>query len=767
MSEFSAKRYPAIFLLLAIVAGIILADFLDISIWIYLIVAAALFPLIISLYYHQRIFRAGVIGLLSLLIISAANFSYRYKAFPRGHIMEFADDDMNHIIYGTVDDWPNADPGKVDLIVAVDSVETAGTVQRGFGKLILRINSPSSRFQYADRIIFESRIYSLKGGKNYSGFDYRRYLNLKGIFASAYLPNQYSIQIDPISDRHFYRLISEIRHSIMNIFQENLEPESAAMAGGFLIGEIRGIDPKIYNLFRDSGTLHLLAVSGSNVALVILVIAFILKGSGLRIWKRSAILIAIIFLFSFLSYNQPSVIRAAVMAGLLIIGRAFQRRIEYNNIIAAAASLILIFEPTQLFDVGFQLSFITAWGMIYIAPKFSLLFKSILAKWYYKFLIWPFLICLIAQFFSMPLSSYYFHRIPLIGFLSNLVIVPLVSITVVGELILLFVSSIFTAGGQFVGALLNPLFTLTIILLRSFSSSTGQLLSLPQLSSILLIAIYLFLLMAGAAFRHKSFRRLAIIYTLVVLNIGLFIGLFERIPGSRIKIFHNPGGLLAIVESGSSHLIISGLPRRDYAITEKVIIPDLQDRKIPKTDIFALSSDYQTLNEAITLQMGGYTDKLFIPLEGRALFLDQFGTLSPDAATPSVVYYGPNDTIPDLEIPYGHLSEGQICYKFGAAKVLLTLDLSCALNLVLDGQGDSAIDAIVTPRLLLQDTLAFEKEFICKSKFVICSWVDDNFKNWYEARKTATGLDGPIIINTSEVGSAELVTGKRGFEVSN
>jgi len=203
---------------------------------------------------------AGVVGFLCLAVLSAYGYSFRMKTYPPGHIIHFVDDDHKYTIYGTIDNWPVIKEHNTDVIITVDSISLGGEIKRGKGRLLIHIGTETTDLRYGDQIYFNSSLYSIKGGRNPTGFDYRRYLNLKGVFAVAYLPHQYGIQIDPLDRGHFYRLVGDIRNYITDTFKRTLDSNAAALASGFLIGDTRDIPTEIYNRFRDSGTLHLLAV---------------------------------------------------------------------------------------------------------------------------------------------------------------------------------------------------------------------------------------------------------------------------------------------------------------------------------------------------------------------------------------------------------------------------------------------------------------------------------------------------------------------------
>jgi len=617
-----ARKYPAIISLLAVIAGIVLADNLDIASWIYLLAALSSLPLLIAFYSGRKLLKAGVAGLVMLLLLSAFNYAFRLKTFPPGHIAHFLDGEQVMTIYGTVDAWPTLGENRTNVFLTVDSLACDGPPQRSLGRLLLRINNETTAINYGDRIFFKARLYSIRGGRNLTGHSYRRYLNLKGVFGTCYLLQSYSIQIDPVGRGHFFTLIGHVRSFILEAFDKSLSHEASAMAAGFLIGYTRDISPNIYGLFRDSGTLHLLAVSGSNVGLVVLMFVFLFRASPLKLRTRTILLLLIIIVFSFLAYNQPSVVRASVMASLVLIGRALPRKVELNNIIASAAMIILLFKPTDLYDIGFQLSFITAWGLIFFLPRLTELFRSRMTGWYYKYLIFPFLVCLVAQVVSLPVSAYYFQRLPMVSFLSNLVIVPLVSIIVIGELVLLLGYLILPHLGMMAGSLFDPLIQLTLSLLRIFGSGEMGLLFKYHLSGAIIFLYYIFLIILSSAIISKRARRMTILYILLTANVLVFNMSPDRGRQNKVSIFSVPGGTAALMQSGSPELILSDLGNREYLISEKIIVPFLENKKIEPTRLFVLSTDYQCLRE--TRYLLGLYDSLsaFLPYAARPAFVD-------------------------------------------------------------------------------------------------------------------------------------------------
>ncbi|MDH4156400.1 MAG: ComEC family competence protein, partial [candidate division Zixibacteria bacterium] len=346
--------------------------------------------------------RAALLLALSMLFFSA--FHFAIKAYDTGphHVSNFTDPGVRYHIFGRVSDWPVLKSNRTEIKVRVDSLVCDRSIPVN-GSVLLKVTDTTTALQRGDRLEFYGRIYPLPDRRQPGSFDYGRFLKLRGVFGLVYMPNLLDLRVDKGNRYGASNLTDRLRQLVSGSFQRNLSPTAAALAAGFLIGETRDIPAEIYTMFRDSGTLHLLAVSGSNVAIVLLFFVYIMRPLSLSRLKRSIALLAVVGLFTLLSYGEPSVVRASIMASLVILAKLLERRFDLNNIIAATALIILLFEPTQLFNIGFQLSFVTAWGLIFVTPQVHRRFHAYHTRRWYRFIVFPVMISFIAQICSAPL----------------------------------------------------------------------------------------------------------------------------------------------------------------------------------------------------------------------------------------------------------------------------------------------------------------------------------------------------------------------------
>ncbi len=622
------KKSPALFLLIFVVTGILVADYyrFDIS---YFFLSLVLFVVGSLFCYKSQKEKLLLISIgLGLLSFVGVRFASMYYESGPNHISNYIDSKSTYVIYGKVADWPELKSERTELTIDVDSLENVKTVSVR-GKILLKINSLTTSFQRGDNLVLEGRIYAVEGKSFSKEFNYNRFLRYKEICGVVYLTTPLNVLHDKVGRYSLIPLVEQLRNAITKSLYRNLSPVSAALASGFLIGETRDIPPELYTRFKDSGTLHLLAVSGSNVILVITFFSFLFNPLLKNTKKRALFLMAVVILFSLLSYGEPSVLRASLMAGLVLGAGLVERRYQLQNLIAVAAFLILLYDPSQLFDLGFQLSFVIAWGLILVVPKLNILLEKHHLKKWYEFLLFPFLISLTAQIFSFGLIGLYFKQIPLLSPIANLFVVPLVSAAVIGVLVLLVADFILPLLGLFVGAFLNLLLTFTVYIVDIFGAGSMPMIKVYDWTIIGVICLYIVLFMAPFALLSKTNRRKTLIVMLVFLNIFAInqaITALNRYDYISVLCTTVPGGNMAIVniENNEVDLIINGIKGKSYLIDEKIIIPKLESRKIKKIDkLIVLKSDYSAIDDLLRIAERYEVNSIYLPKSLQNSFIDK------------------------------------------------------------------------------------------------------------------------------------------------
>ena len=327
-------------------------------------------------------------------------------------------------------------------------------------KLLIRFREPIP-LRYGDRIAVQGVLRQPNEQRNPGGFDYRSYLARRGIFGILY-PHR-GQEIVPTDRSGFppLRWTETLRRRVEDVIDAAYRENRihAQVLKGMLLGLRSELSPDILDAFRNSGSIHILAVSGLHVGLIATVC--FLGFSLLRLPRKATDLltIAAVILYACLVGFRPSVFRASLMAIIYLISRIIERDRDLFNLLAFAALVLLLINPAQLWDIGFQLSFAAVAAIVYLAPKWESFIARIAglgrtdptgdpdgamrphslrgrAAWW---LVMGFGVTLSAQVGTTLIIAWHFYRIYPIGLVTGLFTVGLaallVNITLVSVLI--------------------------------------------------------------------------------------------------------------------------------------------------------------------------------------------------------------------------------------------------------------------------------------------------------------------------------------------
>ena len=277
-----------------------------------------------------------------------------------------------------------------------------------------------------------------QGKRNPGGFDYSAYLARKGIFGIIYLKKADDLKKVGEGDGIFWlRWMDRLRGKIEKIFDETMRdtPNYAGILKGIILGKKKALPENILSAFRNSGVMHLLAVSGLHVGMIALACFSLFKFLRLPEKFIYALTMILLIVYASLVGYRPSVVRASIIIILFFIAKIIDRDSDLLNLLGFAALLLLLFNITSLWDVGFQLSFAVTAAIVYLMPKWQRLIsfamqdaidRSIFLRLANKFLLLPIGVSVAAQAASLPIIAYHFNSIYTVTVLTNLVAVWLV-----------------------------------------------------------------------------------------------------------------------------------------------------------------------------------------------------------------------------------------------------------------------------------------------------------------------------------------------------
>lgn len=325
-------------------------------------------------------------------------------------------------VTGRITATPLPAPGRVRLVVDVEQIDDerrSGRLQLiayGEGRNDTASVVPAGELSVGQRVRVPARLQQPVGFRNPGGFDYAARLARDGIHVTGSARVEDLVVLDaPAPPWHV-----EIRRHAVEAIDRALPPASSALLAGLLLGERRALPGEIDEGFRRAGVYHVLAVSGFNVAIVASAVFLLARliGFGRRVAAGAAAVVVIGF--GAVVGPQASVLRAVVMALLVLAALLLDRDAAVLNSLAAAALVILAVRPSDLLEPGFQLSF-AATGGIVLAPHPRNVVLGALT------------VSAAAQAAVLPITLTHFNQVSLVALVANLAAVPLAAVaTVVG-----------------------------------------------------------------------------------------------------------------------------------------------------------------------------------------------------------------------------------------------------------------------------------------------------------------------------------------------
>lgn len=317
----------------------------------------------------------------------------------------------------------------------------------GWVKSDSRINGYFSKeegqlLSYGDLLLIDGVPNETTPPANPGEFDYRNYLAYQNIHFQQFVGGDFQI-IGNAEPNWFVARAIEIREVCVAQLSKYIEsPKSRAVVLALVLGVKDELDNELIQSFSATGAMHVLAVSGLHVGIIFGIIFSVLKALGLHKrkhrWWMAIISILVLWTYALLTGLSPSVLRAVTMFSFVALGRALFRKGNIYNTLSLSALALLLFDPYLIMSVGFQLSFLAVFGIVYLHPKIYRLWQ--IDNWFLD-KVWSITcVSIAAQLATGPLSMLYFHQFPTYFLVSNLFIIPAAFAILIGGLILLALS---------------------------------------------------------------------------------------------------------------------------------------------------------------------------------------------------------------------------------------------------------------------------------------------------------------------------------------
>lgn len=501
---------PIFWLSLSFLLGILLggAVSLPISIWLFLAGTALVLGLLWRFLTHsidltslaKDILAATVF--LVIFFLGAARYQAVVPVFNAFDLAWYNDRDYDTLITAWVTEPPDRRDNYANLRVRATGIDTGdGTDLEVDGLLLARVD-PNEEYQYGEIVRLRGQLETPAENEEFS---YRDYLAREGVYS---IMSSADVTVLPGKEGNFftaslYALKGYALETIYHIFPD---PEASLLAG-ILLGVDNGLPRDLQQAFKDTGTAHIIAISGFNIAIIAeLFLALFGRAFGKR---RGAVFAGLgIIFYTLLVGADAAVVRAAIMGVTALFARHFGRQQDGLNTLFGVGALMALFNPYYLQDVGFQLSFFATLGLILYAQPLEAFTTRLLTQYAIRntgaqidtytgtqtdaqslipnsqfvsrtssLITNFFLLTLAAQVTTLPIMAYHFNRLSLISFIANPFILPAQPAVMILGGLADILGMVFRPLGQLAAFIAWPFVTYTIRVVDFFAGLPGAAIS--------------------------------------------------------------------------------------------------------------------------------------------------------------------------------------------------------------------------------------------------------------------------------------------------
>ena len=469
------------------------------------------------------------------------------------------------------------------------------------GKLILNRyrDSTAVKFQVDNEILIFGKLSKVKPPLNPYQFDYKSYLKDLGIYHQLQLLETNYLVIEN-SSKTKYGIAASIRSKIISkLRQANFGEEELSVIQALLLGQRNDISEQTYNNYKNAGAVHILAVSGLHIGILLLLLQFVLKPLELLPKGKTIKLIFIVLLlwaFALLAGFSASIVRAVTMFSFVAYALYLNRPSNTFNILALSMfSILLVINPMLLFQVGFQMSYAAVFAIVWVYPmlqRFWFPKNKIVRK------IWQLLsVSVAAQLGVLPISLFYFHQFPGLFFISNLLIVPALGL-ILGMGILTIILAFINLLPQWLVDTYNSLIGLMNAVIEWVAQQETFIFKNISFDLMQLLLSYGIIISFLTLVSKSNFKRVAtFLISVIAFQICTFNANFKTSKTEALLLAHRSKKSILIYQSGDQLQIASSKAKDAERIIKNYVIA----QRIKNVNHNNLKNNYEWKNQKILI----------------------------------------------------------------------------------------------------------------------------------------------------------------------
>jgi len=482
-----------------------------------------------------------LLGVFSSFISNDSNASNYYENFDN------VNKSKNFKITKTLKETAYYKKFEADVI-QIDNNTTSGKVLLNIAK-----DSLVKSFNVADMIVCKTNFVAIKKNKNPDQFNYAKYLANRQINKQVFLTNSEYIILknDTFSFNAFFENCKQSIKKKLNSYSFSNKELSILYA--LFLGEKQYVSQELKTNYSKAGVIHILAISGLHVGILIITFLFILSPiSYIKNGDLYKLVITVFFvwLFAFFSGLSASVLRAVTMYSFVAIGKSLHRKTPTHFSLITSMLVLLIAHPLSLFDIGFQLSYSAVFAIIWIQPVFKKFYTSNykIVTYFYHVLT----VSLAAQLGVLPLSIYYFNQLPGLFLVTNLVVIPSLFLILIFGITTIVCSFFFSIPEIFIRIFSNLITTVNTFISWIANQDTFVFQKL-YLSEFSIICLYIIIISSVLFTKKKSFQNVTFLCVgFICFQLSLIFENYQKRHTRELIVFHKTKTSVIAVRNGNT-----------------------------------------------------------------------------------------------------------------------------------------------------------------------------------------------------------------------
>ncbi|PID69399.1 MAG: competence protein [Flavobacteriales bacterium] len=427
------------------------------------------------------------------------------------------------------------------------------------GKLLVNQpkDSASVPFKIDHEIIAHLTFQKIKKPQNPYQFDYKKFLENKQVYHSVKL-NRYNHKVLSRKVTSVRGFAYEIRHQIgTRLEMYPFKKDELAVIKALLLGQRDEISQDLSNNYRNAGAIHILAISGLHIGIILLFIKFMLKPlESITYGKKLSLVITIFVMwgFAFLAGLSASVVRAVTMFTAVAIAVFGQRGFNTYQALTVSLFVLLLYRPQYLFEVGFQLSYLAVFFIVWLQPMLE---KLIYIKWKPLRYFWQlFTVSVAAQIGVLPLTLYYFHQFPGLFFIANLIIIPIMGFILISG-IFLIIMAMLEILPDFLALAYQKLIESMNFIISSIADKDSFIIKNIFFTFVAMVLLYSIILSIARWFKEKEIKYLYLGLAFIIgFQLHFLYLKVQSLKINRITVFNEYSGTLITHQQGKKLCVL-------------------------------------------------------------------------------------------------------------------------------------------------------------------------------------------------------------------